>query len=848
MHNDIERIRDALQYVPASNRETWLHMGMAIKHELGDHGFDVWDSWSRQADSYKPGDSRAVWKSFDGTSKRPVTAASLFHEAKEHGWRDDGTYQKPTPEEIAERKRIEVERAVRANAEETRKRAEAANKAGAIWKAATPARADHPYLMRKNVSTVETLREIDTGVATAILGYSPKSDGEQLIGRLLAAPIKVGDRLSTMELIDGDGRKSAVYGGAKSGGYWAAQPLPDGNGDGLTLLIGEGVATVLSSQEASGHPVIAALSSSNLQAVAKAMHERYPAAVLILLADLVKATGTPDPHAVDAARSVGGLLAVPDFGADRPDGVSDFNDMASLMGVEAVRRVINNAMASLIEEYPALPESGVTGVTGVQVNYDGLPTVTPADADEVTGVTGAAASPVPDATERPAFRVFDDWLEHGGEKFRPGVWHFGTDKDSNPTQTWVCSPLHVDAVTYDGQDNHFGRLLRFKNTLRRWREWAMPMELLRGAGDDLRGELLAMGVEIDPTAKARNLLATYLQEKPPKRKMRCALQVGWCDDSFVLPDTVIGPKASGVIFQSGERGHDEHTRGGTLAGWQADIAARAVGNPLLLLALSASFAGPMLARCNAEGGGIHYVGDSSTGKTTAIEAACATWGGPGFRRSWRATANGMEGAAALFNDCLLALDEISECDPREVGAIVYALGNGRGKQRAGRTGNARAVTRWRCFVLSSGERTIATTMQEGGHRAKAGQAVRLLDIPSARTHGAWDDLHGMTSGTAFSDAIKRAAVTHYGHAGRAFLERLTRDGRDFCDLLERIKALPEFSSESGEGQDKRAAGRFALLALAGEMATDYKLTGWRGDQSGSGRLQGMAYYSRTRQR
>ena len=116
-----------------------------------------------------------------------------------------------------------------------------------------------------------------------------------------------------------------------------------------------------------------------------------------------------------------------------------------------------------------------------------------------------------------------------------------------------------------------------------------------------------------------------------------------------------------------------------------------------------------------------------------IEAACATWGGPNFRRSWRATANGMEGAAALFNDGLLALDEISECDPREVGAIVYALGNGRGKQRASRSGNARGVTRWRCVVLSSGERTIATAMQEGGYRAKAGQAVRLLDIPAART-------------------------------------------------------------------------------------------------------------------
>ena len=198
----------------------------------------------------------------------------------------------------------------------------------------------------------------------------------------------------------------------------------------------------------------------------------------------------------------------------------------------------------------------------------------------------------------------------------------------------------------------------------------------------------------------------------------------------------------------------------------------------------------------------------------------------------------MEGAAALFNDCLLALDEISECDPGEIGAIVYTIGNGRGKQRASRTGNARGVTRWRCFVLSSGERTISTTMAEGGYRAKAGQSVRLLDIPSARRYGAWDALHGLASGTAFSDALKRAAVTHCGHAGRAFLEQLTRDKRDFCAFLERIKALPEFSVEGGEGQDKRAAARFALVALAGELAAEYGITGLargRGDSRGGGR-------------
>jgi putative DNA primase/helicase len=128
---------------------------------------------------------------------------------------------------------------------------------------------------------------------------------------------------------------------------------------------------------------------------------------------------------------------------------------------------------------------------------------------------------------------------------------------------------------------------------------------------------------------------------------------------------------------------------------------------------------------------------------------------------------------------------------------------------------------------NSGERTIATTMMEGGQRAKAGQAVRLLDIPSARRFGAWDDLQGMASGTAFSDALKRAAVTHHGHAGRAFLEKLTRDKRDFCEYLETVKALPQFAIADKEGQSKRAAGRFALIGLAGEVATEYGVTQWQ---------------------
>jgi len=437
----------------------------------------------------------------------------------------------------------------------------------------------------------------------------------------------------------------------------------------------------------------------------------------------------------------------------------------------------------------------------------------------------------PSEEERPCWRVYDEWTRRNdkGAKRRPGVYCHGMsaakkDAPSVPVDTWVCGPLHVDAQTADAGDNNYGRLVRFKTTRGGWRDWAMPMELLAGDGAELRRELLAMGLELDP--KHRFDLARYLQAKIPKRRVRCALQVGWCGSSFVLPDTVIGPDANNVIFQSGERGHEEHGQGGKLDGWRDEIAARALGNPLLLLALSGAFAGPLMKRTNTEGGGLHFVGDSSTGKTTMLEAACSVWGGPSYRRSWRATANGMEGAAVLFNDCLLALDEISECDPREVGAIVYMLGNGRGKQRASRTGAARSVMHWQAFIVSTGERTIATTMADGGHRTKAGQSVRLLDMPSARPFGCFDDLHDFPSGTALSDAIKRASATHYGRAGRAFLERLAHDPRDMAAMLEAFKALPAFNPDDAEGQDKRAASRFALLALAGELATEYGITGW----------------------
>jgi uncharacterized protein (DUF927 family) len=93
-----------------------------------------------------------------------------------------------------------------------------------------------------------------------------------------------------------------------------------------------------------------------------------------------------------------------------------------------------------------------------------------------------------------------------------------------------------------------------------------------------------------------------------------------------------------------------------------------------------------------QGGGFHFRGSTSTGKTTSVFVGGSVCGGDsehGFLQTWKATANGLEIIAADHNHSLLCLDEIGECDSREIGNVAYMLANGRGKARMTKTIQAR---------------------------------------------------------------------------------------------------------------------------------------------------------------
>ncbi len=126
--------------------------------------------------------------------------------------------------------------------------------------------------------------------------------------------------------------------------------------------------------------------------------------------------------------------------------------------------------------------------------------------EHIAGHPGKSASTmdhppfvVPGENEHPCFKVLDDWTERDGVTLKSGVHFFNLKHGKKegdpptPTQGWVCGPLYIEAVTTGAHGSNYGRQLRFRTSLGIWRTWAMPMELLRADGADLRGEIPKRG-------------------------------------------------------------------------------------------------------------------------------------------------------------------------------------------------------------------------------------------------------------------------------------------------------------------------------------------------------------------
>jgi uncharacterized protein (DUF927 family) len=187
----------------------------------------------------------------------------------------------------------------------------------------------------------------------------------------------------------------------------------------------------------------------------------------------------------------------------------------------------------------------------------------------------------------------------------------------------------------------------------------------------------------------------------------------------------------------------------------------------------------------------------------------------------------------MHMDLPLLLDEVGEADGRDFGRTIYQLAGGQGKTRMRADSTMAPPKIWRTLVLSSGEVSTSEVLESAGNAVQGGQTVRLIDLPASdpvTNDGIILDIPEGLSHGALIDALKKACGTHFGSAGPAFVRALLQGGLlDMCAQLEVAleETVQDLLPPGAQGEMKRAAKRFALVAIAGEFAIEAGILPWQ---------------------
>jgi putative prophage primase len=434
----------------------------------------------------------------------------------------------------------------------------------------------------------------------------------------------------------------------------------------------------------------------------------------------------------------------------------------------------------------------------------------------------------------------NDYNLENAEPFRPrpyfeinnrGVWwvNVRTNKNGDIIKSeplLLSEPIDIIGT---GQDNDgaYYRIIKFKDkNTRQQKTAALPQEEIGTAHGWKR--LGWHGIDVYSEGIESGKLRNYLLKHSGNAVFTITDRAGWNGEAYILAGgEAINADGTNILYNGDTSQKDGYTEKGSLKEWQEQAARYAENNSRLCLALGLSMAAPFLALLNEEGGGFHFAGGSSKGKTTAARLALSVWGDPETTKgNWDTTPLGLQNLALARNDGLLVLDEIGQtADPRKIPQMVYSVINGVSKTQGAKDGGNRRQKTWRNLILSTGEINPESLI---GDRAqwKAGNHVRLPDIQAEARFGIYDTLHGFADGAKLSEHINQATAKQRGTAGRALIRQILKDGKEAAaQAVEASRARFLETLPPMEGQARRIARRFALLAAVLEYAAP--ITGMR---------------------
>ncbi|EFN7815535.1 DUF927 domain-containing protein [Escherichia coli] len=421
---------------------------------------------------------------------------------------------------------------------------------------------------------------------------------------------------------------------------------------------------------------------------------------------------------------------------------------------------------------------------------------------------------------------YDDELKPRVESRVDGVFWVTpkVDKQSGEIirpETWLCSPLELLGTGTIGKEHY--RVMRWKKPAN---HEVITMAVPCGGIGDRDGWRLLKdhGLNVTTNGKYRAILADWMQLSGNHEEWQLSTTTGWHFGAYIMPDgSVIGESEKPILFTGKTAAVNGYSVAGTAEGWRDTVARLAGGNPSMMLGVAVSLSAPLIGLVGADGFGVHLFEQSSAGKTTTQNIASSLWGEPDAQRlTWYGTALGIANEAEAHNDGLLPLDEIGQAgNAREVSTSAYTLFNGSGKLQGAKDGGNREIKHWRTVAISTGEMDVETFLKTEGIKIKAGQLVRLLNVPMEKA----SQFHEYSTGKAHADALKDAWTENHGAAGREWVKWLAGHQQEAKDAVRACRErwrnlIPESYGE----QVHRVGERFAVLEAA--LVLSGHVTGW----------------------
>ena len=454
-----------------------------------------------------------------------------------------------------------------------------------------------------------------------------------------------------------------------------------------------------------------------------------------------------------------------------------------------------------------------------------------------------------------ALRADDENVVARNEHHAPSGNVFFVGKDdlqvviSDKSPIKLCSYIDVEAEGYDRRGGGRCRLVRFADTFGKIRKATVMMSELVKNQNSVLATLADQGLSLyRANAQGGNAhVAEFIRTRDVERYFQTTDSYGWLElgKKFIIPNATFGDADGQETIYNGETEHaPQYGQGGTLQQWQDTIGTNAKHSSRVAFAVCMAFASPLLRFTNEGSGGFHLVGKSSKGKSTALRAGVSVWGqvledAGEMKVSWNATGNGLELAAKSHTDLPLFIDELGQGENARVDfeQVIYMLGNGVGKRRMTKDAKGRTLSNWRLFFMSAGEYTAAQMMERLKRRDVAtGAEIRMATIdavPVSDDLGVFESIPRGMNSKELADTFAEFGSRFYGTAGVAFMEALIADvaRRGSVEVMREhiAKGVTDWVNVHARhynGQIQRVAKRFALVAVAGELATEYGVLPW----------------------